>query len=196
MLLQWAPWAAQQAGWPTSGQVVMAQYDEQAVVVYQAYRPAIAAWAVENGRLGGPDFSFGRMSWVKPNFLWMMYRSGWATKVDQERVLALSTPRARFDAILAAAVPSSWDGEGTREDWESAVKTSDVRRQWDPDHGPSGEPFSRRAVQLGLRGETLRGFAEGLLGVEDVTPRVHAENARRLRGEAFETPVERVYPVG
>jgi len=24
-----------------------------------------------------------RMTWIKPNFLWMMYRSGWASKKNQ-----------------------------------------------------------------------------------------------------------------
>ncbi|MFM7854759.1 MAG: DUF4291 family protein [Flammeovirgaceae bacterium] len=27
--------------------------------------------------------SLNRMTWMKPNFLWMMYRSGWATKHNQ-----------------------------------------------------------------------------------------------------------------
>jgi hypothetical protein len=28
------------------------------------------------------------MDWSKPNFLWMMYRSGWATKERRERIVA------------------------------------------------------------------------------------------------------------
>src|SRR4051812_17137799 len=27
-----------------------------------------------------PPFKAGRMTWIKPSFLWMMYRSGWATQ--------------------------------------------------------------------------------------------------------------------
>jgi hypothetical protein len=27
-----------------------------------------------------PPFKVDRMTWVKPSFLWMTYRSGWATK--------------------------------------------------------------------------------------------------------------------
>ena len=43
-------------------------YDDETIVVYQAYRPDIAAYAVEHEQFGGP-WSFGRMSWIKPNFL-------------------------------------------------------------------------------------------------------------------------------
>jgi hypothetical protein len=72
--------------WPPSGRHVLAQYDAESIFVYQAYRPSIALYAVEHQSFGGPDFSYTRMSWIKPNFLWMMYRCGWAAKAGQERV--------------------------------------------------------------------------------------------------------------
>jgi len=58
------------------------------------------------------------MSWVKPNFLWMMYRSGWGIKDNQEVTLALRISRAFFDSLLADAVPSFWDRDrfGTEAD--------------------------------------------------------------------------------
>ncbi|KAI1704783.1 hypothetical protein DdX_14003 [Ditylenchus destructor] len=59
------------------------------IVVYQAYNNEIANFALANGYFGGPKFSLERMSWIKPGFMWMMYRSGWATKPNQERVLAI-----------------------------------------------------------------------------------------------------------
>lgn len=130
-------WAEQRAQWPTEGRHILAQYDDETIVVYQAYRPEIANYVVEHQRFGGP-WSLERMTWIKPNFLWMMYRCGWATKAGQERVLALWLPRDVFEReILGAAVHSSFVPEvhGTREDWQRAVKTSDVRLQWDPDHG-------------------------------------------------------------
>jgi hypothetical protein len=69
------PYLAQQARWPASGRHILAQFDVESVVVYQAYRPAIGHFAARHGYFGG-GFSLGRMSWIKPNFLWMMYRSG------------------------------------------------------------------------------------------------------------------------
>src|SRR5580698_4068951 len=104
--------------WPTEGRQILAQFDESSIVVYQAYAHSIGRFAAEHGRFGG-DFSYSRMSWVKPNFLWMMYRSGWGVKEGQEVTLALRLRRAFFDSLLAQAVPSSWDREQftTEEEW-------------------------------------------------------------------------------
>lgn len=66
--LHMAPYAEQVERWPRAGRHVLAQFDDDAVIVYQAYRPSIARWAVQHQQLGGPEFSLGRMSWIKPNF--------------------------------------------------------------------------------------------------------------------------------
>ncbi|XVQ86939.1 DUF4291 family protein [Microbispora siamensis] len=60
---------------------------------YQAYDPATAAPAVAARRFV-PPFKRERMTWIKPSFLWMMYRCGWATKPGQTRVLAIDIMRA------------------------------------------------------------------------------------------------------
>ncbi len=198
MTLLWQPWTEQQPHWPDAGRCILAQHDDATVVVYQAFSAGIADHAVATGRLDGGGFSLSRMSWIKPNFLWMMFRCGWATKPQQERVLAVRLRREGFDALFAQAVPSSWDRDRypTRADWEAAVKTSDVRPQWDPDHGPGGEPLPRRAVQLGLRGEALRRYVHTwTVSLEDITPAVRAQHAALLGGglAALSTPVERPY---
>ena len=59
--------------WPEEGRHILAQYDQESIIVYQAYRPAIGQFAAERQYFGG-EFSLNRMSWIKPNFLWMMYR--------------------------------------------------------------------------------------------------------------------------
>ena len=51
--LQLAPYLSQQPTWPQHGQVIMAQYDEQGIYVYQAYNPAIGHYAVQHGHFGG-----------------------------------------------------------------------------------------------------------------------------------------------
>jgi Domain of unknown function (DUF4291) len=94
------PYSEQVKAWPREGRHILAQYDDDTIVVYQAYRPSIGRFAAENGTFGG-DFSYARMSWIKPNFLWMMYRSGWGTKEGQEVTLALRLRRTFFDALLA-----------------------------------------------------------------------------------------------
>jgi len=65
-----------------SGRQVRAVFDEYAITVYQAYSPQIADTALSAGTFIAP-FMRGRMTWIKPSFLWMMYRSGWATKPGQ-----------------------------------------------------------------------------------------------------------------
>jgi Domain of unknown function (DUF4291) len=50
-----------------------------------------------------PPFKRDRMTWIKPSFLWMMYRCDWATKPGQERVLAVKITRAGFEWALAHA---------------------------------------------------------------------------------------------
>ena len=44
------------------------------------------------------------MSWIKTNFLWMMYRSGWASKRNQEKVFAVRISRKGFEEILSKAL--------------------------------------------------------------------------------------------
>ena len=97
MHLPTAPYVEQRLAWPESGEQILAHYDQESIVVYQAYKPSIGLHAVAEGKLGGPEFSFSRMSWIKPNFLWMMYRSGWGTKKGQEMTLGLRIKRSFFD---------------------------------------------------------------------------------------------------
>lgn len=184
------------AGWPRTGRHILACFDAESILVYQAYNDAIADFAVKHQRFGGP-FSFTRMSWIKPNFLWMMYRSGWATKENQERILAIRLRRSFFDEILKTVVPSSFNPGryATHEEWQQAVAESEVRLQWDPDHDPLGKPLERRAVQLGLRGRALRRFSdEAALSIEDITPFVIEQ--RENLGDGFTRlmmPSESVY---
>ena len=198
MKLQTELYETQTARWPGEGQHILANYDDDTIVVYQAYRPSIGRFAIENGYLGGPEFSLSRMSWIKPNFLWMMYRSGWGTKEGQEVTLGLRISRKFFDEILERAVASSFDPESneSRENWQAAVQSSDVRLQWDPDHSPSGAKLARRAVQLGLRGELLQSFAKAeLLEVIDLSEFVASqrENAVGPNFSELITPAESIY---
>jgi hypothetical protein len=192
------PYREQVQIWPKAGRHILAHFDDESVIVYQAYNPAIGRYAVEHGRFGGEAFSYARMSWIKPNFLWMMYRSGWGTKPNQEITLGLRLRRAFFEGLLAEAVPSSWDRDlfATHDDWAQAVARSSVRLQWDPDHHPSGAKLERRAIQLGLRGEVLEVFGQReLLEVIDLTEFVAGQRAS-LAGagvSSLTTPRERIY---
>ncbi len=197
MALVTEPYKDQVAVWPKEGRHILAQFDGDTIIVYQAYRPSIGQFAAKQGTFGG-EFGYSRMSWVKPNFLWMMYRSGWGAKENQEVTLALRLRRAFFDALLAQAVPSSWDRDqfASEDEWSRAVGRSSVRLQWDPDHHPSGAKLERRAIQLGLRGEVLEAFGKRELVEVMYVSEFVAEQRERLSSSgvsALVTPRERVY---
>lgn len=185
--------------WPEAGQHILAQFDAHTVVVYQAYRPAIGTFAAKHQHFGG-EFSFSRMSWVKPNFLWMMYRSGWGSKEGQEVTLAIRLRRTGFEEILTRAVHSSYlpNVYGSPERWKTRLAESSVRLQWDPDHDPQGGKQVRRAIQLGLAGDVLRSYAqEWIVSIEDISGFVAEQRLHAQAGGLAKllTPFEEVYPV-
>ena len=192
-----APYAEQMKRWPQSGQHILAQFDDDTIIVYQAYRPEIGTFAIEKEYFGG-DFKYSRMSWIKPNFLWMMYRSQWGQAEGQEVILAVRLKRKFFDALLKQAVPSSFDPSihESRDVWASAVASSDVRLQWDPDHLPNGEKCERRAIQLGLRGAALESYGKReLVQIIDMSAFV-AEQRSHIgdwQDGKLITPTENVY---
>src|SRR5712664_379877 len=124
------PYLLQSAKWPTKGQYILAQFNGTSIVVYQAYSPSIGHFAAANKYFGG-EFKLGRMSWIKPNFLWMMYRSGWGTKEGQEVTLAITIRREAFDFILAQAVHSSYvpGVYPDHQSWQQQLSASLVRLQ-------------------------------------------------------------------
>lgn len=188
---------SQKVKWPDEGKHIMAQFNAHEVVVYQAYRPEIGLYAEQNQVFGGA-FSYSRMSWIKPNFLWMMYRSGWAAKEGQEVVLAIYLKREYFNSILSRAWPSQNCLGISDKEWKQGLNQSEVRLQWDPDHNPSGKAISRRAIQLGLRGEMLAPFkGEGVVRIENISQFVQEQKIFLERGrlEKLMTPMERTYPL-
>lgn len=199
MKIQTEPYGNQLQRWPTTGRHILAQFDADTIVVYQAFRPEIGRFAAKHQRFGG-EFSFSRMSWIKPNFLWMMYRSGWGTKEGQEITLAVRLQRTAFDEILRRAVYSSYVPEvyGSPENWKVCLAESPVRLQWDPDHDPSGAKQDRRAIQLGLAGEVVKQYAsEWIVSIEDVSEFV-AEQRANAQAKSFVnllTPREGIYRI-
>jgi len=157
--------------WPKSGCYIMAQYDDEKIIVYQAYRKEIGEFAVKNQFFGG-EFSLNRMTWIKPNFLWMMYRSGWGTKEGQEITLAIHLKISAFQNYLENAAYTSFaQSEGiSHEQWRNELENSNIRLQWDPDHDPHGRKEERRAIQIGLRDNFIISFAtKDILLIEDIS---------------------------
>lgn len=192
------PYLEQVEHWPSNGRHILAQYDDSTLVVYQAYNREIGQFAAQHGHFGLDAFSLERMTWLKPNFLWMMHRSAWGTKENQEVILAIWLDRVSFEAMLKKAVLSSYepDVHGSEEAWKRALSASAVRVQWDPDYSPADERQERRALQLGLGGKAAAHYAHGgwIVHIEDITAFVHEQrqNAKTPYRNLM-TPRERVY---
>ena len=197
MKLKLKKYTEQLKEWPASGYHIMAQYDEEKVIVYQSYRPEIGNFATKNQFFGGP-FKYTRMTWIKPNFLWMMYRNGWATKEGQEVVLAIHLKREAFERYLSLAVYSSFQSDLYKDwdDWQNHVKNSSIRLQWDPDHNPYGGKLERRAIQIGIRNKEIIKYAkEDILEIEDISEFVREQHQFVLAKDLDKLiiPVEKPY---
>lgn len=182
--------------------LAFAAYDEERIRVYQAYPEAIAEAALRAGRFVAP-FKRERMTWIKPSFLWMMYRSGWGMKPGQERVLAVDITRDGFEWALSRAALTHYSPalHADHEAWQEQLHGAPNRVQWDPDRDVALEPQPWRAIQVGLAaGETVERYVEEwIVGIEDVTALAHEVHGAvaaggRVRAEAL-LPEQRPYPL-
>ncbi|MGX9883737.1 DUF4291 domain-containing protein [Streptomyces sp. NPDC002276] len=181
---------------------IRAAYSETTITVYQAYSPEIGLPAVRDGRFPA-GWKRDRMTWIKPSFLWMMYRCGWGTKAGQETVLAVEIGRDGFEWALRHACLSSYV-RGVHPDraaWQRQLRRAPTRVQWDPERDARLQPLPYRSLQLGLSGEAIRRYAdEWTVAIRDVTPLAHEVHALVSRGEldsaARLLPQELPYPVG
>ena len=177
---------AQQKRLPEKGKQVIGYLEKENMIVYQAFNNQIAAYAVNHQQFGGAHYSFNRMSWIKPGFLWMMHRAGWAAKENQQRILAITLPVVHFKTILQQATLTSYDNNvfGTAEEWKKELDRTEVRLQWDPDHDPYGNKQERKAIQIGMKGKVLKQFCtEWITGVEDITDFVQHEHEKVVKGD-------------
>lgn len=179
---------------------IRALYDADTIRVYQAYSDAIADSALAHGRFVSPPFKMERMTWIKPSFLWMMYRAGWGFKDEgQKRILAIDITREGFEWALAHSCPSH-SPEGMSGDEYAALKQRcPVRVQWDPERDLNLQPLAHRAIQVGLSKEAVRLYVnEWTRKVTDVTTLAYEVRALVQQGQLQEAtgklPLERVYP--
>ena len=176
---------------------IRAFYTEDTIRVYQAYNKVIANEAVKKGTFG-ESFKLDRMTWIKPSFLWMMYRCGWGTKENQEHILAIDMKRRAFDYIVQNAVISAYsDGMGVSyTEWKEKIKKSDIRCQWDPERDLFGRPLDCRSIQLGLRGDAVRKYVnEWIVNITDITDYVNDLREKKCNGTDISSllPKEQVY---
>lgn len=170
---------------------IRADYDAHTIVVYQAYTPAIADAALRAGRFVAP-FSFHRMTWIKPSFMWLMHRSNWGRKPGQERILAVRMTRAGWEEALSRAVLTTAH--------PAAVAEASVHVQWDPERSSRGAALNHYSIQVGIGRHLIRTFTdEWTVGLTDLTPQVRKAASLAQSGQAAKAqrlfPAERAYPL-
>ncbi|RKH67884.1 DUF4291 domain-containing protein [Corallococcus llansteffanensis] len=180
---------------------VRADFDSASIVVYQAYPDAIADVAVAQQKFG-PPFSLGRMTWIKPSFLWLMERSNWGRKSGQERTLAVRIKRTGWEEALASAVLTSYEPRvhGSKDAWRQAFDAAPVIVQWDPERTLRGAGLPHDSIQVGLSRAIIQRFVEEwTVSITDLTPlvrklRKHLDDGRADQATRL-LPKEAVYPV-
>jgi hypothetical protein len=177
---------------------IVAEYDDEGLFVYQAFRATIVEEALRRGTFG-KGFNLERMTWIKPSFGWMLYRSRYATAHRQDRILKLKLPHEVFLTILRQAVPTAHDLRihPTAEEWRAALAKAEVRYQWDPDRDWRLRKLPRRAIQIGLEGTIVGQYVGWIIGLKDVTALAHSCRDAAEIGEHAPAgyPAERVYAV-
>lgn len=180
---------------------VRASFTDRTITVYQAYSPQIADAALAAGTFTAP-FKRDRMTWIKPSFLWMMYRAGWAARPGQERILAVEITREGFEWALGHASLSHYDREvhASQAEWLAQQQRSPVRVQWDPDRSLSLAPLSRRAIQVGLSGEAVgRYLDDWIASISDITGQAREIHrlveAGHLAAARASLPSDGIYPL-
>jgi hypothetical protein len=179
---------------------VRAAHTAASVTVYQAYAPRIGERAARDGRFPA-EWKRDRMTWIKPSFLWMMYRCGWAAKTDQECVLAVEIAREGFEWALEYACLSHYEPalHPDAANWKRQLRQAPARVQWDPERDLHLRPLPHRSLQLGLSGEATRRYADDwTLAITDVTPLAHEVHALVRAGSLDAArkllPTESPYP--
>jgi hypothetical protein len=180
--------------------VIRASFDDDAIVVYQAYNTFIANHATETQSLNLPQFKKERMTWIKPSFLWMMYRSGWATKENQENILAIRISRTGFEWALQNSCLSHFDKRLylSYESWQAKLNSTPVRIQWDPERDLFSRALPYRSIQIGLSDVAVHKYiSEWTIDIKNVTNycrEIHDLIKGNKVDEAYELlPLETIY---
>lgn len=177
--------------------VVRAQFDATTIRVYQAYSPQIAEPAIQSQRFGA-GYKMERMTWIKPSFCWMLYRSGYASKPNQERVLGIDIKRSGFEWALDNSTLSSHQSKSqTRDQWASLLHSSPVRVQWDPERDIKlNKVEGVRAIQIGLSGAAVEQYVnDWIVRIEDMTSAAMAARNASASGLEDLHINERPYPL-
>lgn len=155
--------------------LIFADYDDEGVFVYQAFKPKIVKVAVELGTFG-KGFGLDRITWIKPSLCWVLRRTKYGTKNRMQAVARIKISHDAFKEILNQSIETHWNKTvfPQEENWRKTINKSDVIHQWDPERDIIGKRLNRQAIQIGIRGEVIKKYvSDYIIGVEDVSDLVH-----------------------
>lgn len=178
---------------------IKASYTDTTIRVYQAYSLAIVDTALAQQTFVSPPFKMERMTWIKPSFLWMMYRAGWGFKdAGQARILAIDMKRTGFEWALQHSCLSHPGPDMNEAEWQRLKASRPVRIQWDPERDLHLNPQTERAIQMGLSGDAVQYYVhDWIQHIEDITLLAHTIYSLVQQGRLNEAqallPQEQVY---
>ena len=182
-------------------QEIRAEFDKETITVYQAYNKDIALPAIKNNTFEKP-FSFYRMTWIKPSFLWLMERSNWGNKSNQDYILKIKLKRESWEKALSMGVLTDPDKQiySSGREWEKQFKEAKIHIQWDPERTLRGSKLQERTIQVGISRHLIEEYNNQWISeIIDITPLVKKINSLRKVGKHKEAkrllPSEKVYPL-
>lgn len=179
---------------------VRATFDDSTIRVYQAYSHEIADAALAAGTFA-PPFKRGRMTWIKPSYRWVLYRSRWAAKdPGQHRILAVDITRDGFAWALRHACLSDLAQQLGPVEARAVLDAHPVRVQWDPERDLRFQPLDHRSIQIGLTREAVDRYVDDwIVRITDVTDLAHQIGSLVAEGDLDAAgsllPPERPYPL-
>ena len=104
-----------------------------------------------------------------------MFRSGWAIKANQERILAIDIYHHDFLWVLEHSCLSHFDARiyKSENDWEKIKSTSAAIIQWDPERDIFLNRLKDRTIQIGIVPPNTEKYAsQWILNISDLTDTV------------------------
>jgi hypothetical protein len=181
---------------------IRAVFTDTTIRVYQAYSKQIADPAIKTGTFISPPFKMERMTWIKPSFLWMMYRAGWGKKTGQEKILAIDITREGFEWALKNSCLSHFEPKiyTTNEKWLKIKQKSPIRIQWDPERDIHLNKLDYRSIQIGLSGEAVKKYInDWIVKIKEINPLCNEIQASLENNQTKQAvnilPNEKIYPL-
>lgn len=146
------------------------EHDNDGVYVYQAYNDTLADYALAHQHFGGKLYNPTRMTWIKPSFAWVLYRSGYGKKHNQNRVLKIKISHTTLASILRQCkCKEGGSGSVGRVQWDPA---RDILSAEDKTDEPR-KMLRERAIQIGVSKKLSEFYNANIISIEDVTELAH-----------------------